>query len=186
MNQSLPDITIDETTARGTNICNLNITDPDIDTKLNFGILSGNFQNAFTFTFLSSNSDNSTRTSFEAVGQLVVVGPLSYEARHTYRLVLLVSDSYNTQLINVTVQLRPKNTKAPEFQRTGDSMIYHFVVDELSDAPVFEGRCVGVSFFELSLADTLNVVFSRLKRSIVIFHRHRSTTRSITRITGST
>ena len=135
-------IVINETTSRGTRIRNLTITDPDLDTRLNFGILSGNFQNAFTFTLLSNNADDPKRTKFEAVGQLVVVGPLSYEARQTYRLVLFVSDSQNTQVLSVTVQLLPENTEAPEFQRTGDSMIYHFEVDELSDAPVLKGHCV--------------------------------------------
>jgi hypothetical protein len=140
-------IMINETTSRGTIIHCLKVIDPDIDTRMNFGILSGNFQNAFAFTLLSNNADDSKRTRFEAEGQLMVVGPLSYEARQTYRLVLFVSDSQNLRFINVTVQLLQQNTKAPEFQRTGDSMIYHFEVDEHSDAPVLKGHCVSDRFF---------------------------------------
>lgn len=140
-------IVINETTSRGKCIRNLTIIDPDLDTRLNFGILSGNFQNAFAFTLLSSNAEDPKRTRFEAVGQLVVVGPLRYKARQAYRLVLFVSDSKNTQFLSVTVQLLSENTEAPEFQRTGDSTIYHFEVDELSDAPVLKGHCVSCRLF---------------------------------------
>jgi hypothetical protein len=121
---------IDETTVNGTNILYLNITDSDVDTNLNLGILSGNDRNAFTFTLYSENLDNASRTSYEAVGQLKVVAPLDYESKEFYTLVLFAFDGKNMAKINVTVNLTAKNTKAPKFNLRPGSTSYNYAVTE--------------------------------------------------------
>ncbi len=108
-------IFISEATENGTSVFFLTITDPDLDTNLNLGILNGNIRNAFTFTLLSTNTDDTTRTEYNATGELKVVAPLDYESRQNYTLVLFASDTKSYATFNVMVYLIPENTKAPSF-----------------------------------------------------------------------
>ena len=135
-------VAIDETTVIGTNILNLTIVDPDIDTNLNLGILIGNLRNAFIFTLLSDNSDNATRTQYEAIGQLTVVSPLDYELTSVYALILFAYDSKNPANINVTIELKPNNTKAPYFQLMPGFTSYQYRVNEEDTPPVIDGPIV--------------------------------------------
>ena len=121
---------INETTANGTGILNLTITDTDFDTILDFGILSGNINNVFSFNLLSDNLADSTRTQYQAIGQLYVVGPLSYESRSNYTLVLFAFDTQNLANITVTVNLLPQNTKAPYFILNPGVTAYQYSVPE--------------------------------------------------------
>jgi len=109
------------------------------------GILNGNLRNAFTFTLLSSNSDDSTRTQYEAIGQLKVVAPLDYELTSVYTLVLFAFDSKNIARISVTVVLIPQNTKAPYFQLMPGFNSYQYTVTEEETRPVLDGRSVSCS-----------------------------------------
>jgi hypothetical protein len=90
---------------------------------------------------LSSNSDDSTRTQYEAIGQLKVVAPLDYESTSVYTLILFAFDSKNIANISVTVVLIPQNTKAPYFQFTS----YQYTVTEEETRPVLDGPNVSCS-----------------------------------------
>jgi hypothetical protein len=132
-------ISINETTKNGMNIRNITIIDADIDTDLNLGILNGNIRNAFTFTLLSTNLDNSSRTQYQAIGQLKVVGPLDYESIKNYTLVLFAFDANNLTTIDVTVYLEPENTKAPVFDLMPGFLAYEYRAIENTLHPVLNG-----------------------------------------------
>ncbi|CAF3673561.1 unnamed protein product [Rotaria sordida] len=127
---TLINILINETTVIGTNILNLTIIDLDIATNLNLGILNGNFRNTFIFTLLTDNSNNLTRTQYEAIGQLKVISPLDYELISDYRLILFAFDTKNIATINVIVKLQPQNTKAPYFDLIPGVTSYQYQVFE--------------------------------------------------------
>ncbi|CAF4714740.1 unnamed protein product, partial [Rotaria magnacalcarata] len=76
---------------------------------------------------------NSTRTQYEAIGQLKLVAPLDFELIQDYRLILFAFDTKNIATINVTVNLYPQNTKAPYFDLMPGYTSYQYeVVDETS------------------------------------------------------
>ena len=133
---------INETTAIGTGILNLTITDTDFDTILDFGILSGNTKNAFVFRLLSDNSADSTRTQYQAIGQLYVVGLLSYEVTNNYTLVLFAFDTQNLATITVNVILLPQNTRAPIFNLMPGFSSYQYSVLEGTAVSVLNGPVV--------------------------------------------
>jgi hypothetical protein len=141
-NSSIITISINETTANGTGILNLTITDTDFDTILDFGILSGNTKNVFSFNFLSDNLADASRTQYQAVGQLYVVGPLSYEITQNYTLVLFAFDTQNLATITVIVNLIPQNTQAPYFQLMPGFTSYQYVVTENTAVSVLNGPTV--------------------------------------------
>lgn len=128
-------VSINETTPIGTNILNLTIVDLDIETNLNLGILSGNIRNVFMFTILSDNAHNSTRTRYEAVGQLTVIGILDYDLVPDYKLVLFAFDAKNMATINLTIILLPQNTKAPYFDLRPGITSYQYEVCEATEYP---------------------------------------------------
>ncbi len=138
-------ISINETTANGSGILNLTITDTDFDTILNLGILSGNIKNVFEFILLSDNLADTTRTEYQVIGQLYVVGPLSYEFISSYSLVLFAFDTQNLARINVTVNLIPQNTKAPYFTLMPGFTAYEYQVTEGTTISALNGPVV--SFF---------------------------------------
>ncbi|CAF1053785.1 unnamed protein product [Adineta ricciae] len=138
-------IYINETTAIGTGILNLTITDTDFDTILDFGILSGNTKNAFVFRLLSDNTADSTRTQYQAIGQLYVVGPLSYEVTHNYTLVLFAFDTQNLATITVNVILLPQNTRAPIFNLMPGFSSYQYSVLEGSAVSVLNGPVISAT-----------------------------------------
>ena len=142
VNASAITIFINETTPKGTGILTLIVTDTDFDTILDFGILSGNTKNVFTFNLLSDNLADSTRTQYRATGLLSVVGPLSYEAQSNYTLVLFAFDTQNLATITVTVNLLPQNTKAPYFMLMPGFNSYQYVVNEATAVPVLNGPVV--------------------------------------------
>ena len=135
-------ISINETTANGTGILNLTITDADFSTILELGILSGNTKNAFAFELLSDNLADSTRTQYIGVGQLYVVGRLDYEAVQNYTLTLFAFDTKNLSPITVTVNLIPQNTKAPVFQFMPGFIAYQYFVTEGTAANPLNGPTV--------------------------------------------
>ncbi|CAF0991670.1 unnamed protein product [Rotaria sp. Silwood1] len=139
---TLISILINETSINGTNILNITIVDLDINTNLNLGILNGNFRNTFIFTLLSDNSYNLTRTQYEAIGQLIVIGPLDYELISDYKLVLFAFDTKNIATINVTVKLQPQNTKAPYFDIMPGSTSYQYQVFEETPCPILDESCI--------------------------------------------
>ncbi|CAF1461191.1 unnamed protein product, partial [Rotaria sordida] len=130
INSSSITISINETTINGTGILNLTITDTDFDTILDFGILSGNLKNVFSFNLLSDNIADSSRTQYIAIGQLYVVGPLSYEITPNYTLVLFAFDTQNLATITVTINLLPQNTRAPYFNLMPGFTSYQYEVNE--------------------------------------------------------
>ncbi|UJR37810.1 hypothetical protein I4U23_030500 [Adineta vaga] len=138
-NVTMIDISINETTANGTVIYKLNITDEDIDAKLNVGILDGNIHNAFTFTIFSDNSDDEARSQYEAIVQLKIVAPLDYESISIYHLRLFAFDAKNRVDINVTVRLQVENTKAPYFKIMPGFNSYHYSVTENSSYKILYG-----------------------------------------------
>ena len=123
-------ISINETTANGTGVLNLTITDTDFDTIIDFGILNGNTKNVFAFNLLSNNLAESSRTQYQAIGQLYVVGPLNYETTPNYTLVLFAFDTQNLATITVTIHLIPQNTKAPYFTLMPGFSSYQYSVNE--------------------------------------------------------
>ena len=123
-------VEIDETTANGTGILNLTVTDTDFDTILDFGILNGNTKNVFAFNLLSDNLGDTSRTQYQATGQLYVVGHLDYETQSNYSLTLFAFDTQNLRSISVIVVLRPQNTKAPYFTLQPGFTAYEFNVTE--------------------------------------------------------
>ncbi|CAM4780128.1 unnamed protein product [Rotaria magnacalcarata] len=133
---------IDETTVIGTNILNLTITDLDIDTNLNLGIFNGNIRNTFIFTLFADNSANSTRTQYEAIGQLKLVAPLDFELIQDYRLILFAFDTKNIAAINVTVNLYPQNTKAPYFDLMPGYTSYQYEVVDETSYPKLDGHFI--------------------------------------------
>ena len=144
VNSSSITISINETTANGTGILNLTITDRDFDTILAFGILSGNIKNAFSFNLLSDNLADSSRTQYTAIGQLYVVGPLSYERTPNYTLVLFAFDTQNSAQITVTINLLPQNTKAPIFDILPGFTAYEYQVTEATAISSLNGSVVSV------------------------------------------
>ena len=130
INASSITVSINETTANGTGILNLTVIDIDFNTILDFGILSGNLKNVFTFTLLSDNLADASRTQYQATGQLTVVGPLSYESTPNYTLVLFAFDTQNLAQITVTVNLLPQNTKAPIFNLMPGFSAFEYQVNE--------------------------------------------------------
>jgi hypothetical protein len=128
-----------ETTVNGTDILYFNITDLDSDTYLNLGILSGNTQNAFTFTLLSNKS---SPTGYEATGKLSVVGPLDYQLRSVYTLVLFAFDAKNMAQIDVTVNIIPQNTNAPRFELMPGFTSYSYQVYEGADSVLNGVSCI--------------------------------------------
>lgn len=142
VNSSTINIAINETTANGTGILNLTVTDTDFDTVLDFGILSGNTKNVFAFNLLSDNLGDPSRTQYQATGQLSVVGPLSYEDVQNYSLVLFAFDTQNRAPITVNVNLIPQNTKAPIFVLNPGFSAYEYVVTEGTPIPVLIGPSV--------------------------------------------
>jgi hypothetical protein len=151
----MENISRSETTETGTNILNLTITDADIDTKLNLGILSGNIRNVFTFTLLSTNSENSTRTQFEAIGQLKVVGPLDFELTSNYTLILFAFDTKNLKTITVIVHLIPQNTKAPYFDFMPGFTSYEYTAIEDMPYLSFNGPIVSCYVRNLYILEKL-------------------------------
>ncbi|CAF3111050.1 unnamed protein product [Rotaria sp. Silwood2] len=139
---TLINVSINETTVIGTDILNLTIVDLDIDTNLNLGILNGNFRNTFIFSLLLDNSDNLTRTQYEAIGQLKVIAPLDYELMSDYRLILFAFDTKNIATINVTVQLKPQNTKAPCFDLMPGLTSYEYEVFEKTPYSILDESCI--------------------------------------------
>jgi len=135
-------ISINERTTNGTGILNLTITDMDFDTILNFGILSGNTKNVFEFNLLSDNLADSSRTQYQAIGQLYVVGPLSYETTPNYTLVLFAFDTQNLATITVIINLIPQNTKAPYFNLMPGFTSYQYQVTERTAVSVLNGSIV--------------------------------------------
>lgn len=121
---------INETTAVGTGVINLTVTDTDFDTVLDFGIMSGNTKSVFSFDLVSNNLGDTARTQYRAVGQLTVIGPLSYEVTQNYSLVLFAFDTQNLAQIIVNVILIPQNTKAPVFQINPGESGYRYEVTE--------------------------------------------------------
>ena len=142
VNSTLITISINETTTNGTGILNLTVTDTDFDTILSFGILSGNTKNVFSFNLLSDNSANSSRTQYEAIGQLYVVGPLSFETTPNYTLVLFAFDTQNSAQITVMINLLPENTKAPYFNLMPGFTAYEYRIDEGTSASILNGPVV--------------------------------------------
>lgn len=132
-------VTVPETTANGTSILNITLFDADISSILNIGILSGNVKNAFTFTRISDNSNNASRTQYQAIAQLSVASPLDYQFRNVYTLVLFACDTNNLALINVTVNILPGNAKAPVFDFQPGSTIYQYFVTEGASEPILRG-----------------------------------------------
>ena len=145
VNSSSITISINETAANGTGILNLTITDRDFDTILAFGILSGNTKNVFSFNLLSDNLADSSRTQYQAIGQLYVVGPLSYERTPTCTLVLFAFDTQNSAQITVTVNLLPQNTQAPIFDILPGFTAYEYQVTEATAISSLNGPVVSVS-----------------------------------------
>lgn len=139
---TIENIPVNETTTNGTVILDVAITDEDTDTKINLGILSGNIRNAFTFTLLSTNLDNLTRTRFEAIGQLKVVAPLDYQLTPNYTLVLFAFDTKNSAEITVIIELRPENTKAPYFDVMPGFTSYEYQVMENTPYSILDGPAV--------------------------------------------
>ncbi|CAF2958903.1 unnamed protein product [Rotaria sp. Silwood2] len=142
INSSSITISINETTTNGTGILNLTVTDTDFDTILDFGILSGNTKNVFSFNLLSDNIADSSRTQYVATGQLYVVGPLSYEAIPNYTLVLFAFDTQNLATITVTINLLPQNTKAPYFNLMPGFTSYEYEVNEGTAISKLNGRSI--------------------------------------------
>ncbi|CAF3869414.1 unnamed protein product [Adineta steineri] len=142
VNSSSITIQINETTANGTGILNLTITDTDFDTIIDFGILSGNLRNVFEFNLLSNNLADSTRTQYQAIGQLSVVGPLSYERTPNYTLVLSAFDTLNLATVTVTVLLIPQNTKAPYFNLMPGFASYQYSVTEGTAVAILDGPVI--------------------------------------------
>ncbi|CAF3379935.1 unnamed protein product [Rotaria socialis] len=133
---------INETTAIGTNILNLTITDLDINTNLNLGILNGNIRNTFIFTLFADNSANSMRTQYEAIGQLKLIAPLDFELLPDYRLILFAFDTKNIATINVTVNLFPQNAKAPYFDLMPGYTSYQYEVVDETSYPKLDGQII--------------------------------------------
>ena len=106
---------------------------------MDFGILSGNYKNAFSFNLLSDNLADSTRTQYEAVGQLYVVGHLNYEVNTSYTLVLSAFDTQNLATVTVTINLIPQNTKAPVFILQPGFSAYQFEVNEATATSALTG-----------------------------------------------
>lgn len=147
-NTKIENRTIDETTKIGTNILELKIIDPDIDTKLNLGILNGNIRNIFTFTLLSTNADNLTRTQFEAIGQLKLIGTLDCQLISNYTLILFASDTKNLETTTVNIHIKPQNTKAPYFKLISENTPYEYqVIENLSYLELNELNGHRVSFY---------------------------------------
>jgi len=144
-NSSLITIFINETTANGTGILNLTITDTDFDTILDFGILSGNIKNVFLFSLLSDNLADTSRKQYQAIGQLYVVGPLSYEGISNYTLVLFAFDTQNLAQITVNINLIPQNTKAPYFNLMPGFTSYQYQVLEATAISPLNGPVVSFS-----------------------------------------
>ena len=135
-------ITINETTANGTEILELTIIDPDIDTILTCGIMSGNIKNVFAFYFVSDNSANNSRTQYEGIGKLYLVGPLDYETTSNYTLTLFVFDAKNLVNLTVFINLHAQNTKAPNFYLMPGFFAYLFNVTENTTISVLDGHTV--------------------------------------------
>ncbi|CAF2615716.1 unnamed protein product [Rotaria sp. Silwood2] len=64
---------------------------------------------------ISDNGDNTSRTEYQAIVQLVVVGPLDYVDQQTYILVLFAFDTNNLATFNVIVNVLSNNANAPYF-----------------------------------------------------------------------
>ncbi|CAF1025815.1 unnamed protein product [Rotaria sordida] len=114
-NQTTANISIDESTTIGTSIYNITVTDSNPYSILNFGILSGNIKNVFTFVKISDNGNDASRTEYRAIGQLIAVGPLDYVDQRIYTLVLFAFDTNNLATINVIVNVLSNNANAPYF-----------------------------------------------------------------------
>lgn len=168
VNSSTITISINETTANGTGILNLTVTDTDFDTVLDFGILSGNFKNVFAFNLLSDNLADPTRTQYQATGQLSVVGPLNYEGTPNYTLVLFAFDTQNLARITVNINLLPQNTKAPIFNLMPGFTAYEYQVPEGTAVPALNGPIV--SYRSTSRLECLfNSLSFRFEPRILIF-----------------
>ena len=142
-NQSLMrTISINETITRQTVILNLAIIDADVNSTVNLGILSGNIRNAFIFTLVSDNSNDPTRTQYEAIGQLNVVGLLDYELIQNYTLVLFAFDAKNLEKFEVIVNLQSENTKAPVFDLPPRCLRYRYQINESNSELVLRGPTV--------------------------------------------
>lgn len=141
-NSSSITIAINETTAIGTGILNLTITDTDFDTILDFGVLNGNTKNAFQFNLLSDNLGDSSRTQYVATGQLSVVGYLDYNTKSNYTLVLFAFDTQNLATITVNVILIQQNTHAPVFKLDGGISGYTYSVTEATAVGTLDGLMV--------------------------------------------
>lgn len=166
-------MSINETTANGTGILNLTVTDTDFDTVLDFGILNGNNKNVFAFNLLSDNLADSTRTQYQATGQLSVIGPLSYENTSNYSLVLFAFDTLNRAQITVNINLIPQNTKAPIFNLNPGFVAYEYRVTE-GTAVSSLGQPVVSKLIHWNRLS--NIPLFRYKRQILIFLRHHSST----------
>lgn len=142
INSTAITLRINETTANGTGILNLTVTDTDFDTILDFGILSGNVRNAFAFRLLSDNLADASRTQYQATGQLYVVGPLSYETTPNYTLVLSAFDTQNLATVTVTILLIPQNTRAPYFNLMPGFTSYQYEVNEGTAVAALSGPVV--------------------------------------------
>ncbi|CAF3632426.1 unnamed protein product [Rotaria socialis] len=142
VNSSSITLTINETVANGTGVLNLTITDTDFDTILDFGILSGNIKNVFSFNLLSDNLADTARTQYSGTGQLSVVGPLSYTTTPNYTLVLFAFDTQNLATITVTVILLQQNIRPPVFLLKPGFSAYEYQVPESTAVSILNGPTI--------------------------------------------
>ncbi|CAF1219347.1 unnamed protein product [Didymodactylos carnosus] len=84
----------------------------------------------YEFFKLINNLADSSRTQYQAIGQLYVVGPLSYEARQSYTLVLFAFDTLNLATITVIINLLLQNIRAPSTIRFENGHWYHTSCDK--------------------------------------------------------
>ena len=113
-----------------------------MNTILTLGILSGNVKNAFSYTIISDNSNNLSRTQYQALTQLSVVAPLDYQTRNVYTLVLFAFDTNNLVTLNITVNLLSANSNAPVFILRPGLLAYQYVVPENTITPILLGDSV--------------------------------------------
>ena len=140
-------VSIKATTSRNMSILTLNITDDNVDTRLNVGILSGNINNAFKFSLASDNSNDEKSTHYEATADLIVVGQLDYKSIPQYSLKLFAFDSSNMVEIDVQITILPENTNAPYFKLMPGFDSYEYNVTELKPYSLLSGAPVKCDIF---------------------------------------
>ena len=140
-------VSIKATTSRNMSILTLNITDDNVNTRLNVGILSGNINNAFKFSLASDNSNDEKSTRYEATADLIVVGQLDYKSIPQYSLKLFAFDSSNMVEIDVQITILPENTNAPYFKLMPGFDSYEYNVTELKPYSLLSGAPVKCDIF---------------------------------------